>query len=281
MAAGFAVGRGEEPPAAAAVVVDDKPVPQVDDKAEGAEAAAPAAAPGAEPAAVVDPWEGVHPTVRAHLEKLDKVPDQIRNLAGHIGGLKSAIQPALDAAKAASAAGKDAPTGTQIEAAASSGPKWTQLKEDFPEWADAAEERFGKAAVAAPAVNVDEIKTAATQAAVDSVQAELAELRADAVEQVHAGWNDTVKTAAFGAYLDGAAPEVKALAASNKPRDAIKLLDGFKAAEKVAADKAAAVVKTNKRLGGATVVKSVTTGGPVQLNDEDAFTTGFKQVRGR
>ena len=272
MAAGFEQGRTNE-----------TTLETTDNTTNGTEVAAEAASAAEEVAAEVDPWEGVHPTVRKNLEALNKVPDQIRNLAGHIGGLKSSIQAAKDAASTAAAAGKDAPTGAQITAAAESGPKWKQLKEDFPEWAEAAEERFG-AMSAGSGPDVDAITTAASRAAVESVTPTVKEAVAEArrlaqVDLAHEGWEETISTAAFGTWLGSQKPEIKDLAASDRPKDAIKLLDSYKEFEKAAAAKAAVQAKSQQRLAGAAPVRGTTTAGPVKLNDDAAFEAGFKSVR--
>src|SRR3990167_1216509 len=83
-------------------------------------------------------------------KRLDqKWNDRLRNMEGHIGGIKSSLQKlsasqkqqaANDADKAAAEAGADAPTKAQVSEALANGEKFKALKADFPEWGDAMEE---------------------------------------------------------------------------------------------------------------------------------------------
>lgn len=236
----------------------------------------------------VDEWEGVQPGVRKHieaqakqLEALNKIPDQMRNLAGHIGGLKSAMTAAQDAAKATAAAGTAAPDKDQIAAAGASGEKWKALKEDFPEWAEATDERFAAiAAQQAPKVDVESIRKEVGESATTAATTAAREIAREArtlaqVDIAHDGWEETVNSAAFGDWLKGQPPAVRALGESSKPKDAIKMLDGFKADQKTAADKAAAAAKNKQRLAGAAPVKSAHHADPRYLPDKEAEERGF------
>lgn len=285
MSAGFNEVRSGEP-AAAAVVQEE--TTKTDDKAgakaEETAAADTTAAAGTKAAATVDDeWEGVSPVVRKKLEQLESIPNQIRNLAGHIGGLKSAVEEAKTAAKTTAATGTAAPSTKEITDASGSGEKWKQLAADFPEWAEATEERFA-AVLAAKQTPVDVegiTRTVTTAATAAAREAGIEARRLAQVDIAHEGWEETVNTAAFGTWLGAQPQEVKALAGSNNPRDAIKMLDAYKAHEQAAASTAAAAVKTKQRLAGATTVKSVSVGGPPVLSDDDAFVSGFQNVRGR
>lgn len=148
------------------------------------------------------------------------VTGRLRNIEGHIGGLTSQqkeIRAALTASRDAEKSGDEAPTGSQIAAASGSSEKWNQMKEDFPEWAEAMEERLANVkGTSQPPVDRDAIK------------AELkAELALEAVEDAHEGWQETVKKPEFSTWLQSQPEEMQALAASTKPRDAIRLLNKY------------------------------------------------------
>lgn len=53
---------------------------------------------------------------------------------------------------------------------------------------------------------------------------------AASVEAVHPGWLQTIKTPAFGTWLEGQSPELKALGDSDVPDHAVLLLDAFREA---------------------------------------------------
>lgn len=256
-----------------------------------AEPAAPAAAePSAEDKAAEEArlkreeeeWlKAVPPSVREGLQLVGRM----RNFEGHIGGLTTVtkelkasvatVQAALDAAtKAATTAGAEAPTAEQVKLAAGSSAKWKQMKEDFPEWAEAMDERLAEVAPGRAAEPIDQ----------DKLRRELREeirrdLNLERVEEVHEGWQATVKTPEFEAWYKTQPDDMKALAASDRARDAIKMLDAYaKSKEGAAGDpppddpKArldAAVVPTR----GRSVTRSET------ITEEQAAQAAFKRVR--
>jgi hypothetical protein len=53
-------------------------------------------------------------------------------------------------------------------------------------------------------------------------------MRRELVEDAHPNWVDTVQTMKFGAWLEDQPEETRTLATSDRPRDAILLLDRYK-----------------------------------------------------
>lgn len=232
---------------------------------------------------VADPWDGVPVVVRQALETL---PTRLRNIEGHIGGLTSSMKAAKEAAAAATKAGAEAPTQAQVQAATTSGEKWKQIKEDFPEWADAMEERLAAQAATsrpAPVVDVDALKrewSESTKAQVAGA-VDQAEERAF-VRLKHPGWKATVNTESFRSWMTAQPPELRALANSDLADDAIKMLDAYATVQKAAAKKAADDAEKKKRLEGAVTPKGTgSPAGTTTTNDEDAFAGGFKKVTKR
>ena len=92
-------------------------------------------------------------SVRESLEAISGMTGRLRRVEGHIGGLTTAqreLRAAVDAARQQTQrAGGAAPTDAEI-AAANTSAKWKQMKEDFPDWAEAMEERL--TAMSGPAV---------------------------------------------------------------------------------------------------------------------------------
>ena len=269
--AGFNAERGLPPPA-------EKPVE-----------AAPAQEPVVEePKAEVQPdeWEGVSPKVKAELEsmrgQLAKVPDRLRNIEGHIGGLTSQLKTALSAKAAVEQSGAAAPSQAQI-AQAKTSEKWTQLKEDYPDWAEAMDERLAALPAQAP-VDVESLKakirseieqeTGKSLQGVEERAVELAVLRIKDPD-----WKKKVASPEFAAWHAKQAPEVQALARSTNADDALTMIAKFDAATK-AAKKAADIQKDKtQRLQAATTPQGVGAQ-PLPTQDENAaLEAGFKRIR--
>lgn len=249
-----------------------------------------------------DPWEGIPAGARAALEattqavervskEVGEVGHRVKSYEGRLGKINSAIET-LATAKAVAASVASAPTNAQIETAAKSTARWKQLTEDFPDWATAMDERFAAidsrfAAIPAPQAAPDlaglrgEISKE-TQTVIDKrVQETLdkAEERAY-VRYKHPDWRETVKAPEFKTWWTKQAPEIQALAASEKGDDAIKLIDAYKADQKkskAAAEKAEA---DKNRLRRAATPQGVPAPAATTVNDEDAFEGGFHAIRG-
>lgn len=267
--AGFATQRGEEP------TTETSPEPEVVEEVK-AEAQEEQKEP--EP----DPWEGVPQVVREKLEavtgklsSVDKISDRIRNIEGHIGGLASQVKSFVTASKAVAKSGVETPTEAQIESAAQSSEKWKAIKEDYPDWAEALEERLAQEKRAVP-VDLDEIRKKVDESVGsmnNSLRTELRRAHETIVEIKHPDWRKDVNTGEFKAWFSKQPSEMQALAASENAVDAIRLLDGYKSSiKKVKQDK-------EQRLRSA-VTPQGTAAKPNTLNDDDAFERGFASARG-
>jgi hypothetical protein len=256
--AGFAETRGQ--PAA-------KSAPKAEEPAKDAKA---------EPVkeAATEPAKAVAAPAKTPLEAaVDALDHRFKSFEGRLGKITTTLET-LAAGKAAattvSAAGGDAPTQAQVQDAAKSSDRWKRLTEDFPDWAEAIDERFA-AIPQAKEVDLSGIKTDFSKQLADAKTEARQLARIDAK---HEGWEETVNTDEFKAWLTKQAPEKQALAKSDKAKDAITLLDDFKAAGKK--DKEA----NDKRLKSAIPAKGVVTTPQPSINDDDAFESGFKAVRG-
>lgn len=205
-AAGFARARGEEPKLEETTTTTGKTAEETKAPAETKGAAAPAAAPA------VDPWKDVPAVVRQELEALRALPGQIRNLAGHIGGMNSKLESALATAKAAATdKGAAAPSDKQVAAAMASPEAWKKLKEDYPDWAEPLEAEFASLRTAIDkaakggSVDVKAIKEDVTSGVHAAINAGLdaAEERAF-VRLKHPDWKSTVNSPEFKSWtLEG------------------------------------------------------------------------------
>lgn len=197
----------------------------------------PAATP-ATPAVVDDPFAGLHPAVRTRLEAMDGLSNRLRNAEGHIGGLSSAnkrLESELAAAQAAVKVVQSAPTAQQVAKANVTSEKWDQLKTEFPEWAEAVEERLGVQGTQPDLEALrNQIREELTPQLTSSISAALkadieAKTETRLVNVAHRGWTNTVKTPEFSAWMQAQPADVQALGASPVAEDAITLLDQYAA----------------------------------------------------
>lgn len=178
-----------------------------------------------------DPWHGVPQVVRDRLQAVDAIDHRLKSSEGRVAALQRELEVSKQAAKDAN----NSPTQQQINAASANSEKWVALKEDFPEWVEAIEERLS-GVVGTEKESYNDAELRAQNA---NLSSELSSLR---VELKHPGWEDTVNTAEFVQWMQTQPPEVLALAASSNPTDAIKLLDQYSSitdkAQKVIDDRA-------------------------------------------
>jgi hypothetical protein len=125
-------------------------------------------------------------------------------------------------AKQVANSGGDAPNADQIRQAQSNPEAMANLKRDYPEFADAME-----SALKQQMQEQEQRIQALLQNQKGGVShEEIAQMRSElAVEAKHPGWQDRVQTPEFMGWLQRQQPEVQMLAASESPRDAIRLLD--------------------------------------------------------
>lgn len=278
-----------------------------------------ASKPGQAPAAD-DPWKDVNPIVKQTLQQLTAqlgaVPKLEHRLSSELGRMNKALQTVSQkAVQDVAAAGGSAPTQQQVTAAVKQGgAKWDAFRKEWPEFAEAFDERMGEQQQPAAQVQVPDVATL-TSSVVEQlaphVQAIQEEARAHArIEAKHENWQETIKTAEFGAFLDRIAPIVPtaneiaavrqsfnagdydtgnarvrslqaaypdwdkaggALRFSADPKDAVRLLDIY--AERRA--KQQRQQNSRNRLSNAIQPRGTGTRAPQTIDDEAAFTRGF------
>jgi len=284
-AAGFNEARGVETPTpapeAAKTTEEQAPEPPKEDGATSTEP------PKGE-------WEGVSPKVKAEFESIteklkgfDTISRQLATVNAHIGGLKSQQQEmkaALAGARAAAVSeGKDAPTTEQVERARTDSARWKQLKEDFPEWAEAVDERLADLQRSLPReapVNPADLEAQIAKRVEERIQTSTQAARDEArvlavIDAKHDGWEETINTPEFAAWYRTQPAEIQRLSASPKAKDAIRMLDLYAEHTKKQAQKA----ERDKRLDRA-ITPSGSTATAVVEDPEAAFDAGFRSVRG-
>jgi hypothetical protein len=181
---------------------------------------------------LVDPYEGLHPDVRARLERFDQMAasqqqlvNELKEAKGRIGALQSEF------AKARQAQPAEQPTQKQIAAAQVDPDKWAALKQDFPEWGEGitayVEARLGQLGGAGlTSEQIEQIVSQRTEA----TNAQLEKKFNEALVSVkHKEWRKDVNTPEFANWFQVQTPEVQVLASSKDGFDAIDMLDRFHA----------------------------------------------------
>lgn len=240
------------------------------------------AAQTAEKETAPDPWDSVPPVVRqtldditGRLKTLDALSKDVKTATGRVAAIQSELATAKAAAKSVAAA----PTAEQIEGAAKSAQKWDDLRADFPEWTEAMDARFAaertellKHLPKADPIDVDGIKREVGASVTDAITTARQMARVDAKYE---DWEDTIQTPEFAAWMQAQAPDIQALAYSEKARDAIQMLDLYHDHLKAAQRKD----KNQARLAAAVTPKQATGGGPTILPDEAGLSVGYQRVR--
>lgn len=208
------------------------PVDKEPEVPEQTEAAAPAEQEPAQQQAEVNPYEGLHPDVRAKLERFDQMAasqqqliNDLREAKGRIGALQSEF------AKSRQAKPAEQPTQGQIAAAQADPEKWSALKQDFPEWGEGitayVESRLGQ--LSGTGLSPEQIEQMVSQRT-EATTAELEKKFNEALVGIkHKNWRQDVNTPEFASWYKVQPPEVQALASSKDGFDAIEMLDRFHA----------------------------------------------------
>jgi len=233
--------------AAASGRTDQHPAPEAPSNGSGAPEAAAGNQPAAIPAAGADarPADPPAPKKPATADELAaelartraEMERRVRQSEGHAGNAMQAVkrlQAELEAERARAAQRAQAPTQEQVDAAAKSSTKWTALKSDYPEWAEAIEERFGTQGARGDEEAIRRVEQKAAQdiaAAREEARAARTDsqrTRVEFVEMFHPGWEDTCRSKEFKEWMGKAGDEERALAESDRPADAVRLLNRFK-----------------------------------------------------
>lgn len=219
----------EAAPAAEAVEI-----PAQVDEPKDETATQPEAAKAAPAAPAEDPYAGMSTAAKDELIGLKSLVSQlsqrVRNTEGHIGGIKSQLTSAGEAAKQVRAEVGVAPSAAELREAQSDPAAFQQLRKDYPEFAEAidgvVQHRINasisklKPEASAPGVSREEIEGAMNDFR-DQIE------RETYVEINHRGWKSVVKTPEFVGWFEQQPREVRTLAGSTDPADAVRMLDLF------------------------------------------------------
>ena len=188
-----------------------------------------------EPDIEKDPWAGVDPTLRkafdemsAKMKDLDEVGYRLKQTESRIGALQNQLHEAKKVAEEI----KVAPTKEEIEKAVTDETSWSELKEEFPEWATAIDARLAKASSSFK-TEQDKIKDsqATTTKQIEDKIVKLQELtetfEKSLLEFKHPDWEKTISTPEYQGWILKQPEETKKLTTSKFAKDAVKVLNEF------------------------------------------------------
>jgi len=161
------------------------------------------------------------------------IKSKFRDIDGKFGGLSqqfTTFKTEVAAARTPVQTADEAPSKGQIAAASANSAKWNQLKDDFPEWADAIEERLSSlmpkqeakpAKAETPAVEQKPV----SDPRVDDMSLQLETMR---TKEAHPDLKEIVDSDGWKVFMAGLPAQLQMLASSRKAEDAIFLLDHYK-----------------------------------------------------
>ena len=193
----------------------------------------------------VDPWAGTAPALRKQLQMLaeaqENIINRIKTTEGRVGSIQSEL--AKKAASETRRGGDAAPTQRQIDGASGDSSKWDELRDDFPEWAEALEEKLGDIDRRfAPKTDVESLQASIQKQIEDRINQERELI---IVKSRHPRFEQVVKSPEFNLWLDGK-PELTDKRNSPYAADAIDVLDAWEA-YRAAPKKSAEDLKRERR----------------------------------
>ena len=228
--------------------------------------AEPEAAPEA------DPWEGVPAALKQTLEALqskvsaiDTIGNEVKQWSGRVGAIQRELQLQRNAAEQAAKTVSEAPTKQQMAEAAQDDEAWSELKDEFPEWADALEKRTGKLEKKF-SEQIESLRQQQPQAP------DLSALRREYDQKLltikHPSWKQIVASPEYNEWLNKQPQDVRQKALeSTDALECIEVLDQFTAAKSPVKD---VVDKRKERL--ASSVSAPSGGRPVRSKSIDDMT---------
>ena len=228
--------------------------------------AEPEAAPEA------DPWEGVPAALKQTLEALqskvsaiDTIGNEVKQWSGRVGAIQRELQLQRNAAEQAAKTVSEAPTKQQMAEAAQDDEAWSELKDEFPEWADALEKRTGKLEKKF-SEQIESLRQQQPQAP------DLSALRREYDQKLltvkHPSWKQVVTSPEYNEWLNKQPQDVRQKALeSTDALECIEVLDQFTAAKSPVKD---VVDKRKERL--ASSVSAPSGGRPVRSKSIDDMT---------
>jgi hypothetical protein len=197
-----------------------------------------------------DPWEGVSPVLKQAFDEMSNRVAAVSATEARLKQAESRIGAITNELHVAKKAVKDAPTAEQMAAAQESDEKWENLKNDFPDWAEAFDGRFDKKLSQSIERLRDELKGAASQAG----------MTAEAFEErlltfAKPKWKTIIASPEWKEWIAAQPPERASLVSSPLAEDARDLIDAFEESTKTEKTATEIAAERKQRLNTAVLPK--------------------------
>ena len=164
----------------------------------------------------------------------NKLGTRLRNVEGHIGnlnGTQKELKTLMEASKTAANSVGQAPTQSEVKAAAGNPKAWEDLKGDYPEWANATEALLDSRLTGAnTGFDAKAFEAEIKQQMRGETEAVRKEIINSSLDAVFPGWKEVVQSEAFDTWQAVQPEAVRALARSEKVGDAAKMLKMYETA---------------------------------------------------
>jgi hypothetical protein len=198
-----------------------------------------------------DPFRDLPPELLARIDSLHKANEDLKNHVRAAEGRVAAWQREREEQKLA------APTQNELVKATANPEKWEQLKQDFPEWAEAMEEYVGsKVGGSSQGVSETQLNKLIEERTGKILSEAMEAIEYSKLETKHSDWKETINSDNFVNWINSQPVNVYNLIDSPKAADAAKVIDLFKAA-KVPTTTTVAEIKNQRKatLSNAVVTK--------------------------
>jgi DNA repair exonuclease SbcCD ATPase subunit len=199
-----------------------------------------------------DPYAGLPSVLKQEIEDLkakagqfDALSNRLKQAESRIGSVTNKLHEAEKAASDLKKEKENAPSQQEIADAATSDAEWEDLREEFPAWATAMDNRLA----------AERKRTEASLKAIQDLQSQVeglkggsavrTEINRELVESFHPGWETTVQSSEFGEFFKTLAADVQQKAHSERPADAIYVLNLFR--DRKAGTKTAAEIQQDRK----------------------------------
>lgn len=173
-----------------------------------------------DPEPVKDPWAGIPDEIK---NQLTTTATRLKQAESRIGALTNELHNAKKAAEEA----EKAPTEEQIAAAAKSDEDWAELKEDFPEWANAIQGQFDKIRGEITGITKEDLAAEAEKIKADLKGETEATIEKAILTYAHPNWEATIAGKDYAEWLKTQPEDVITKTQSSRAVDAIDVLDRF------------------------------------------------------
>lgn len=181
---------------------------------------------------------------------LNDIDRRLKPLEGRVGAIQRDIQLQKNAAEQAAKQVSDAPSKEQMAKAAKDEDEWNQLREEFPEWAEALEKKTTGLREELKS-EIDAIKSSAAPAG--DIDSRLEKMRLDYEVKLltikHPDWRQKTASPEYQAWLAQQPDDVRDTALnSNDAMECIEILDKFDVSNKQGRSAAEIAEERQRRL---------------------------------